>query len=112
MTVFTRDVWAALIRNEKYLNRMEMAYAKRLIKWSSAGGRPFKHIAYLEHILSLNLTKQKTEVNFLVSVFECVGLKLSPFELRYFQNERSKAPSQRKKIAQKKALAEDSEIQV
>ena len=110
MTVRTKQVWDAILKNEKYYNKMEYAYAKRLIKWSKSANTPFNHIHYLEHLQSLKLSKQKSEVTFLVKIFECVGLSLNQFELRHFQNE-NKGQRTRPAIRKKAALASDAEIQ-
>ena len=112
MTTLTRQVWDVVLQNERFYNKMEYAYAKRLIKWTTSANAVFDHIAYLEYIQSLKLVKQKQEVNFLVKIFGCAGLKLNEFELRHFQNERKEGPLARASVKKKAALASDGDIQV
>ena len=107
----TQKVWDVLLLNERFLNKMEHAFAKRLIKWSSSASSKFDHIAYLEYIQSLNLAKQKAEVSFLVKIFECAGIRLNCFELRHFQNVRKHHVPSKQSPKKKDALALDIEIQ-
>ena len=111
MTIVTKQVWDVLLSNEKFMNKMEHAYAKRLIRWTRSASSKFDHIAYLEYIQSLNLTKQKSEVNFLVKIFGCAGIRLNFFELRYFQNESVENTVAKPIVNRKTALATDDEIQ-
>ena len=111
MTVLTRDIWRVLLANERFLTKTENVYAKRLVKWSSSGSRPFEYSNYLQYILSLRLVKQKQEVNFLVRIFKQAGVELGFFELRFYQNGENADPAPRPKILKKACLASDEEIQ-
>ena len=111
MTASTREVWEVLLSNELFLNKMELAYAKRLVKWTQSGDTPFDHIGYLNFVQSLGLAKQKQEVNFLVKIFEEAGIHLSFFELRFYQNGRSEPIIPRVKLVTKACLASNEQIQ-
>ena len=111
MTILTRKVWDVVLQNERFYNKTEYSYAKRLIKWTTSANSVFDHIGYLEFIQSLKLAKQKSEVNFVVKIFGCAGIKLNEFELRHFQNERAEGPMARASVQKKAALASDIDIQ-
>ena len=111
MTCSNKKIWDVLLLNERFMNKMEYAYAKRLIKWSGPASSNFNHLAYLEYIQSLKLAKQKAEVNFLVKIFACAGISLNFFELRYFQTETVGNSVGRPTANKKCALASDDIIQ-
>ena len=107
----TQKVWDVLLANEKYMNKMEHAYAKRLIKWSGSASSKFDHLAYLDYLQSLKLAKQKAEVTFLEKIFACADIRLNFFELRFYQNESVDTSVSRLQVKKKCALAPDEEIQ-
>ena len=108
MTVRAKDIWGILISNERFFTKTEMAYARRLVRWTRAANSLFDYERYLKHVKSLGLAKQKNEVNFLVHIFDQVGIKLGYFELRHYQNGGQR---EERSLSTKHCLATDAEIQ-
>ena len=104
------DVWDLFVSNEKFLTKMETSWAKRLIAWTDYRTQKFPATSYLNYVLSLNLAKQKPEVQFLINTFECLGVKLNFFEKRYFLNKKGEKVKDVESRKRKKALATDREI--